>query len=43
MLLPVAVVAPGLDVTTTGQAVLVAYHALVAVPLVAFVIGAIGL
>jgi hypothetical protein len=41
MLVPVAVAAPGLGVTATGQAVLVVYHVVVAVPLVAFVTGAV--
>jgi hypothetical protein len=41
MLVPVAVVTPSTGVTPTGQAVLVAYHLLVAVPLVAFVVGVV--
>jgi hypothetical protein len=41
MLVPVAVVAPSSGVTATGQAVLAAYHLLVAVPLVAFVLGVV--
>lgn len=40
-LLPVVVVAPSLGVTPVGQAVLVVYHVLVAVPIVAFVTGAV--
>jgi len=40
MLVPVAVVTPTMDITLTGQAILVLYHLLVAVPLVAFIIGA---
>jgi len=42
MLLPVAVVAPSMGVTTAGQAVLAVHHLLVAVPLVAFITGAVG-
>lgn len=42
MLVPVLTVAPTIGVTPTGQAVLVLYHLLVAVPLVAFVVGAAG-
>ncbi|WP_276272123.1 DUF6069 family protein [Haloarcula litorea] len=42
MLVPVVAVAPTLGVTATGQAVLVALHVAVAVPLVAFVVGAVG-
>jgi hypothetical protein len=41
MLLPVALVAPGLGVTATGQVVLAVLHIAVAVPLVAFVTGAV--
>ena len=41
MLVPVAVVSPSIGVTTAGQAILVVYHALVAVPLVAFMLGAV--
>lgn len=40
-LLPVFVVAPSFGVTPVGQAVLVIYHVLVAVPIVAFVTGAV--
>jgi hypothetical protein len=40
MLLPVFLVAPSLGVSATGQAVLVVLHALVAGPIVAFVVGA---
>ncbi|MBX0323556.1 hypothetical protein EGH21_10995 [Halomicroarcula sp. F13] len=43
MLVPVLVVAPSLGVTGVGQAVLVALHVVVAVPLVAFVVGAVRL
>jgi len=43
MLVPVAVVTPTMDITLTGQAILVFYHVLVAVPLVAFITGAISL
>lgn len=42
MLVPVLVIAPTLGVTGVGQAVLVALH-VVAVPLVAFVVGAVRL
>ena len=42
MLLPVALVTPSMGVTPVGQAILVLYHLLVAVPIVAFVVGAIG-
>ncbi|TQQ79335.1 hypothetical protein EGH24_11940 [Halonotius terrestris] len=41
MLVPVAVVSPSMGVTAAGQAILVLYHVLVAVPLVAFIIGAV--
>ncbi|MFC6826923.1 DUF6069 family protein [Halopelagius fulvigenes] len=41
MLVPVIVFAPTLGVTAVGQAVLVVSHVVVAVPLVAFVTGAI--
>jgi hypothetical protein len=43
MLVPVFAVAPTAGVTTVGQAVLVVLHVAVAVPLVAFVIGAVRL
>ena len=43
MLVPVFVAAPSLGLTAVGQATLVAIHAVVAVPLVAFVVGAVGL
>lgn len=39
-LVPVVAFAPSLDVTPLGQAVLVAYHVLVAVPLVVSLLGA---
>jgi hypothetical protein len=39
MLVPVVAFAPSLGVTAVGQAVLVAYHVLVAVPIVAALIG----
>lgn len=42
MLVPVFVVAPAMGVTPTGQGVLVLYHLLVAVPLTAFIVGAVG-
>lgn len=38
-LVPVVVFAPTLGVTATGQAVLVVYHVLVAVPIVGFLLG----
>lgn len=38
-LVPVFVLAPSLGVTPVGQAVLLLYHVLVAVPIVAFLIG----
>ncbi|SFF79607.1 hypothetical protein SAMN04488063_0319 [Halopelagius inordinatus] len=41
MLVPVVTVAPTFGVTTAGQVVLVVYHVAVAVPLVAFVTGAV--
>lgn len=41
MLVPVALVTPSLGITPTGQAVLVLYHALVAVSVVGFVLGAV--
>ncbi|WP_254271450.1 DUF6069 family protein [Haloarcula marina] len=41
MLFPVAFVAPGLGVTTAGQAVLGVLHVVVAASLVAFVVGAV--
>lgn len=41
MLLPVAVVSPSMGITPAGQGILVLYHVLVAVPLVAFILGAI--
>lgn len=43
MLVPVVVFAPTLDVTPIGQVFLGVLHAVVAVPLVAFVIGAVRL
>jgi len=43
MLVPVVVVAPSLGLTAVGQGVLVLLHVAVAVPLVAFVIGAVRL
>lgn len=43
MLLPVVLFAPALGVTTAGQALLVVLHVTVAVPLTAFVIGAVRL
>ncbi|MUV88563.1 hypothetical protein GJ629_00570 [Halapricum sp. CBA1109] len=42
MLVPVVSVTPSMGVTPTGQGVLVLYHVVVAVPIVAFVAGAIG-
>lgn len=42
MLIPVVVVSPSMGITTAGQAILVLYHVLVAVPLVAFILGAVG-
>ncbi|MFW6317378.1 MAG: hypothetical protein ACOC06_02795, partial [Halorubrum sp.] len=42
MLVPVVVVAPAMGVSPIGQALLVAYHLLVAVPLTAFIVGAVG-
>ena len=41
MLIPVAVVSPSMGITTAGQAILVVYHVLVAVPLVAFILGVV--
>ncbi|WP_262177882.1 DUF6069 family protein [Haloarcula laminariae] len=43
MLVPVFAFAPSLGLTAVGQAALVAIHAAVAVPLVAFIIGAVQL
>jgi hypothetical protein len=43
MLVPVLTVTPSMGVTAAGQAVLVAFHALVAAPLAAFVVGAVRL
>jgi hypothetical protein len=43
MLVPVLVFAPTMGVTAVGQAVLFVFHVVVAVPLVAFVVGAIEL
>ena len=43
MMLPVALFAPTLGVTTVGQVVLAIFHAVVAAPLVAFIIGAVRL
>lgn len=42
MLVPVLVFSPSLDVTPVGQAVLVVFHAVAAVPIVAFVVGAVS-
>lgn len=42
MLLPILVVAPSMGVSPVGQAVLVLVHAVVAVPIVAALIGALG-
>ena len=42
MLLPVALVAPTFGVTPVGQAILVLAHAVVAVPLVASIVGLFG-
>ena len=42
MLVPVVAVAPAMGVTPIGQGLLVLYHLLVAVPLTAFVVGALG-
>lgn len=42
MLVPVFAVAPAMGITPTGQGLLVAYHLIVAVPLTAFVVGALG-
>lgn len=41
MLVPVAFAAPSMGVTPVGQGILVLYHLLAAVPIVAFLIGAI--
>jgi hypothetical protein len=43
MLVPVVVVSPTLGVTAAGQVVLVVFHLVVAVPLVAFIAGAVRL
>jgi hypothetical protein len=43
MLVPVVVFAPSIGVTPVGQGLLVLYHLLVAVPLTAFVVGAVEL
>jgi len=43
MLVPVVAAAPGMGVTAVGQGVLVVLHAVVAVPLVAFAVGAVRL
>jgi hypothetical protein len=43
MLVPVFAVAPAMGITLVGQATLVVLHAVVAVPLVAFVVGAVQL
>ncbi|MFC6974108.1 DUF6069 family protein [Halomicroarcula sp. GCM10025709] len=43
MLVPVVAVAPALGVTAVGQAVLVVLHLVVAVPITAFVVGAVRL
>jgi hypothetical protein len=42
MLIPVIAFAPSLGVTTVGQAVLAVHHALVAVPIVAALVGAVS-
>jgi len=42
MLVPVVVVAPAMGVTPTGQGLLVLYHLIVAVPLTALIVGAVG-
>ena len=42
MLVPVVAVAPAMGVTPIGQGLLVLYHLLVAVPLTAFVVGALA-
>ena len=42
MLVPVLAFAPSLGVTPVGQAVLVAHHLVVAVPIAAFLIGAVS-
>ena len=41
MLVPVVLVAPSMGITPAGQAVLVLYHLLVAVPITALVVGAV--
>ena len=43
MLVPVLTVAPAMGVTAAGQAVLAVFHVLVALPLVAFVVGTVRL
>ncbi|MDT3436084.1 DUF6069 family protein [Haloarcula sp. 1CSR25-25] len=43
MMLPVVLFAPTLGVTLIGQLVLIVLHAVVAVPLVAFIVGVVGL
>jgi hypothetical protein len=43
MLVPVFVIAPSLGLTAVGQAALVLLHVAVAVPIVAFVVGAVRL
>lgn len=43
MMVPVVTVAPAIGVTAVGQAVLVIFHAVVAVPLVAFITGMVRL
>ncbi|MDS0299305.1 DUF6069 family protein [Halogeometricum sp. S1BR25-6] len=43
MLVPVLTVAPSMGVTAAGQVVLAAFHILVAVPVVAFVVGTVRL
>ncbi|ELZ35113.1 hypothetical protein C474_00535 [Halogeometricum pallidum JCM 14848] len=43
MLVPVVIFAPSLGVTVAGQVVLAVFRALVAVPLAAFVVGAVRL
>lgn len=41
LLLPAVLVAPSLGISPAGQAVLVGYHVLVAVPITAFLVGAV--
>lgn len=42
MLVPVVLFTPSMGITPAGQGLLVLYHLLVAVPLVGFIIGAVG-